>query len=248
VVPAGSLYKTGHFGVRCTSDELFKEPSNMMECQSTGEAGRYDKYAVQLALVAPRVTMTDLESSVELLRRAKAGDADALNRLMGLYLVPLRNWARGRLPRWVRDVSDTQDIVQDSVVHTLKHLSDFQPTHDGALHAYLRTAVMNRIRDELRRVRHRPARTELVDEVPADDTSPFDQASTNEALEHYEAALSKLRAEERELIIARVDFGLTYEQIANALGRSSANAVRVAVRRALVKVTAIMQHEHDTHA
>ena len=108
----------------------------------------------------------DLASSVELLQRAKSGDTDAVNRLVDLYLLPLRRWASGRLPRWARDLSDTEDLVQDAVLGTLKHLREFQPSRDGALHAYLRMAVMNAIRDELRRAHRRPLRTELDEGVP----------------------------------------------------------------------------------
>ena len=183
----------------------------------------------------------DPESSFELLRQAKTGDADALDRLLRRYLVPLRRWASGRLPRSARDMSDTQDIVQEAIVHTLKHLQDFQPTRDGALHAYLRTAVMNRIRDELRRVRRHPAPKELDENMAAAGGSPLAIAISEEAIDRYEAALSQLREEEREAVIARVDFGLAYEEIAIALGRPSADAARVAVRRSLLKIAAKMK-------
>jgi RNA polymerase sigma-70 factor, ECF subfamily len=183
----------------------------------------------------------DLASSVELLQRAQSGDAEAVNRLVDIYLLPLRRWASGRLPRWARDLSDTQDLVQDAVLSTLKRLQDFQPTRDGALHAYLRTAVMNRIRDEIRRVHRRPFQTELDEEVPGTGASPFVAASEKEVFERYESALGQLREEEREIVIARLDFELTYEQIAVALGRPSPDAARVAVRRALVKLSEIMK-------
>ena len=60
-----------------------------------------------------RPMVTDPESSVELLERARAGDSDALDRLLGRYLPRLRRWASGRLPRRARDLSDTDDLVQE---------------------------------------------------------------------------------------------------------------------------------------
>lgn len=66
-------------------------------------------------------------------------------------------------------------------------------------------------------------------------------ASENEAFGRYEAALGWLREEEREIIIARLDFDLTYEQIAVALGRPSPDAARMAVRRALLELSEIMK-------
>ena len=99
----------------------------------------------------------DVASTLDLLQRARAGDQDALNALFGRYLPPLRRWARGRLPRWTRDLRDTDDLVQETLVQTLGRLDAFEPRHEGALQAYLRQAVVNRVRDEVRRVGRRPA-------------------------------------------------------------------------------------------
>jgi RNA polymerase sigma factor (sigma-70 family) len=202
---------------------------------------RYDRVTRQPPPREPAATKLNLESTIELLERAKNGEAEATNQLLTRYLVPLRRWAHGRLPHWARDMSDTQDLVQDAVLQTLRHLQGFQQTRDGGLYAYLRVAVMNRIHDELRRVPRRPIRTEFDDKIPAGGASPFAIASANEALERYEAALAELREEEREIIIARMDFGLSYEQIAVDVGRPSADAVRVALRRALLKIAEIMK-------
>jgi RNA polymerase sigma factor (sigma-70 family) len=201
----------------------------------------YDRPSPQPPPRSPVGINMDPESSFELLEQAKSGDPDALDRLLRRYLMPLRRWASGRLPRSARDISDTQDVVQEAIVHTLKHLQDFQPTRDGALHAYLRTAVMNRIRDELRRARRRPAPKELDENMAAAGGSPLATAISQEAFDRYEAALGQLREEEREIVIARVDFGLAYEEIAIALGRPSADAARVAVRRSLLKIADIMK-------
>ena len=188
----------------------------------------------------PANIVTDLESSIELIQRFKRGDADALDRLLRRYTVSLRRWATGRLPKWARDMADTQDIVQDAILHSLHHLADFNPSHDGGLHAYLRTAVINRIRDELRRAHRRPQFTELDEEVPSLFPSPFVTAANKEDMRRYEAALSKLTEDERDLIIARVEWGLDYKEIAAALDRPTPNAARVAVRRALLKVAKMM--------
>jgi RNA polymerase sigma-70 factor (ECF subfamily) len=55
-------------------------------------------------------------------------------------------------------------------------------------------------------------------------------------LDRYDAALSKLNEQERDLIVARVEVGLTYEEIAQALGKPSWNAARMAIARALVRL------------
>src|SRR5215208_3378585 len=92
-----------------------------------------------------------LESTVELLARVRNGDRDALDALFSRCLPPLRRWARGRLPAAARGALDTQDLVQDTILNSLRRLDQFESRHEGALQAYLRQAVLNRIRDEARR-------------------------------------------------------------------------------------------------
>ena len=89
---------------------------------------------------------SDLKSddTVELLRRARAGEHDALERLFDHHVPILRRWASGRMPRWARNADDTWDVVQETVVQTLKHIDTFEPRGVGALQAYLRRAVINR--------------------------------------------------------------------------------------------------------
>src|SRR5665647_2670737 len=97
------------------------------------------------------------DSTLTLLTRARAGDALALNDLFARYLPTLQRWATGRLPRWARDMAETQDLVQETLIQTFKKIDGFEHRGEGALQAYLRQAVMNRIRDELRRAGRRPA-------------------------------------------------------------------------------------------
>src|SRR5215211_4452636 len=101
-----------------------------------------------------------LESTFELIERARGGDQESLERLMARHLGPLRRFVSGRLPRWARDLSDTDDLVQDTLLRTFSKMDSFEVRGVGALQAYLRQAVMNRLRDELRRKGRAPA---LVD-------------------------------------------------------------------------------------
>lgn len=176
------------------------------------------------------------ESTLSLLTRARAGDESALDALFARYGPPLRRWARGRLPQWARDLADTPDLVQESLLQTFKHLDGFDCRGEGALQAYLRQVVMNRIRDELRKAHTRPAFTEVGPEVRDDGPSPLEAAIGSEAIERYETALGRLQPEERELVIARVELGLTYSEIAAAAAKPSPNAARMAVVRALLKL------------
>jgi RNA polymerase sigma-70 factor (ECF subfamily) len=188
---------------------------------------------------------TDPESTFRLLDRARSGDDEALEQLFARYLKPLQRWARGRLPGWARDLTDTDDLVQDTLLRTFKKIEGFEPCRVGALQTYLRQAVLNRIRDELRRKRRRPEMTEL-DGLELDGAaSPLEEAIGREAVERYESALARLRPEEGEAIIARVEMGYSYEELAEALGKPSADAARKAAERALVRLAEEMNRGRE---
>jgi RNA polymerase sigma-70 factor, ECF subfamily len=183
------------------------------------------------------------DSSVQLLARIRAGDTDALNRLMARHLPALQRWARGRLPVGVRDLEDTADLVQESVIQALKHLDHFEYRREGALQAYLRQAVYNRIRMEFRRKRSRPERAELDSQRETATASPLELAVGHEALERYEEALARLKPEDREAVIAKMELDCSYAELARALGKPSADAARMAVGRALLRLAEEMKRD-----
>jgi RNA polymerase sigma-70 factor (ECF subfamily) len=183
------------------------------------------------------------DSTLSLLSRARGGDAEALDELFARYVPLLRRWAAGRLPRRVRDLADTPDLVQDTMLQVFKNIEGFEHRGEGAFHAYLRQAVMNRIRNEIRNAERRPERVELDDAAPDDGLSPLEAAIGAEAVERYEASLQRLRDEERELVVARVELGLTYAEVAEAVGKPSSDAARMAVTRAIARLIEEMKDE-----
>ena len=187
----------------------------------------------------------DPESTFHLIERARAGDAGALELLFARLAGPLQRWARGRLPRWARDLADTDDLVQDTLLKTFKRIEGFQPRGAGALQAYLRQAVLNRIRDELRRKGRQPDGTDLSGIELEAEGSPLEEAIGREALEHYEQALQRLKPEEREAIIARVELGYSYEELAQTLGKPTPDAARKAAQRALVRLAEEMKRASE---
>ena len=95
----------------------------------------------------------DPESTAMLLSQVRAGDEDAMNRLLARCLPSLQRWAHGRLPANARDANETADVVQEAVISTLRQLGHFEARREGALQVYLRTAVARRIIDLIRRRR-----------------------------------------------------------------------------------------------
>lgn len=182
------------------------------------------------------------ELSVELLRRAQAGDDGALESLLTRYLPRLRRWAHGRLPRWARGPVETDDLVQETVMAALRNLGHVTPRHDGAVGAYLRQALVHRIQDEIKKARRKPAADELPETIYEPGPSPFEQAVGSETLARFETALARLHDEEREAVVLRVELRYGYTEIAAALGKPSADAARMTVGRALIRLAEEMGH------
>lgn len=182
-----------------------------------------------------RPLLADL-SSRDLIARARAGDRDAVSALFARHVPAVRRWARGRLPRWARDIADTTDLVQDAVLQTFRHLDQFESRGQRALQAYLRTAIQNRITDEVRRFNRRPPHEDLNPAYPSEAQSPLTEAIETENQQRYLTALRRLTPEQRELVVGRLELGYGYEQLALLSGRVTANAARVALRRALLRL------------
>ncbi len=182
-----------------------------------------------------------LDSTLELIQRVRQGDRDSLERLIQRHLAPLRRFASGRLPRWARDLADTDDLVQDTLFKTLARLDDFEPRGVGALQAYLRQAVMNRLRDELRRKGRARVTVDAAEADLPGEGSPLEETIGREAAERYVAALARLTDTERELIIGRVEMEYSYAELADAVGKPTPEAARKAAQRALVRLAEEMK-------
>jgi RNA polymerase sigma factor (sigma-70 family) len=183
------------------------------------------------------------ESSLDLLARARAGDEQALNRLAARYLPRMRRWASGRLPRWTRDLAETDDLVQDSMLQTFRRIDRIDVEHEGALQAYLRQAIMNRIRDQFRRSARAPGLTEVGPHHPATGASPLEAAIGAEAVERYERALARLSPGDRAAIVTHVEMDCSHAELAVALNKPSPNAARMAIERALVRLADEMRRD-----
>lgn len=175
----------------------------------------------------------DLLSTTQLLERHRQGDAAARERLFGRFLPLLSRWARGRLPQFSRDLAETDDLVQITLMRALNRIDDFDADRPGAFVAYLRTILLNLVRDELRRTARTPTMASLAESLPAPQASQLEQAVGRERLEQYERALARLPDEKRSAVIMRVEFDMSFEEIARELERPSANAARMMVARAL---------------
>ena len=181
------------------------------------------------------------EPTMELVIRARNGDRMATEALLERCLPQLQRWAHGRLPAAARGSLDTNDLVQDAALNLVKRLELFEPRHVGAMQGYLRQSVINRIRDEVRKIgRHAPP-SELTEDHPSDRTSPLEAAIQSEAYERYRQALSRLEPKDRELIVARVEIQWTVAEIAQRFGMGTVDATGLAVCRAVRRLSEHMR-------
>jgi RNA polymerase sigma-70 factor (ECF subfamily) len=191
---------------------------------------------VACATVPPEErSVSDLASTQELLDRTKAGDTGARDELLERFVPALSRWAHGRLPHGARDLSETQDLVQLTLMKALSHLQNFEAERPGAFLAWLRTIFMNVLKDELRRHERRPQHTDLVTDAGAERLEVADPLSADD-LASYESALALLPDDLREAVVLSLEFGFSHEELAQAIGAPSAEAARMRLRRALLKL------------
>ena len=87
---------------------------------------------------------------------------------------------------------DTGDLVQDAFLNLFQRMRHVEPRRQGALRAYLREAIRNRIRDEIRRAGLVEISQEVGSGFADTATSPFDRAMASESAERYREALARL--------------------------------------------------------
>lgn len=178
------------------------------------------------------------ETTQALLTLARAGDDAARERLFARFLPRLELWAHRRLPTSARGLADTDDLVQVTLVRALNRIDAFEPRREGAFLGYIRTILLNVVREEIRRSRPLMRREELDERLPTRTRSQLDDLIGAEMLARYDQGLASLPEEQREAVILRLEFGYSHAEVADALGKSSPDAARMTIARALAALGA----------
>jgi RNA polymerase sigma factor (sigma-70 family) len=205
-----------------------------VEFEQAGSAGPRDRSACQVPFGGR--DHPDLQSTIELTIRARAGDQVALEALCLRCLKSLTRFAAGRLPPAVRGMVETQDVVLEAVQRGMGRLHEFEVRHPGALIAYMRTILKNLIVDHVRVVVRRPQQVSLDEDQADHGLSPLQRVLDDEQIELYEAALECLKSRDAALVTLKIEEQLGYEDIATELGFPTANAARVATKRAVLRL------------
>ena len=145
----------------------------------------------------------------------------------------------GPLPA-ARDLYETGDLVQETMIAVLSGSPISSPSTTGALRLF-----PDRDPEPIRELAAtRPAqgqdrsRSELVG-----GAFPLEEVVGREAVDRYEAALRRLRPDDREAIHLRVELDLPYPEVAREIDKPTVAAARMAVSRALYRLAREMQRD-----
>ena len=172
-----------------------------------------------------------------LLDRIKVGDMQARSALVERVEPLLRRFARGRLPGRLRSQEDTADLVQLTWLKVLDKLDTIDAREPGAFFAYLRTVLINALRESLRR----NARS------PIDEGHDVDLVASNVDVDDWlawEQSLATLSPEHRGLVLMRFEFGMSFVEIADELGESH-DGVRMKINRAIARMAGAAHADAD---
>lgn len=168
--------------------------------------------------------------------RLRRGHSEALARVYARYVDTMLTVAMGLL----NNAAEAEDVVQDVFVSLARSAEGLTP--QGRLKAYLMTAVVNQVRDRIRRQRRRPAQTCDAIEVVTPARGPDEELVFSEETARLSVALTMLPDEQRETIMLKLKGDLKFREIARLQG-VSINTVQGRYRYGLQKLRTALNGE-----
>jgi RNA polymerase sigma-70 factor (ECF subfamily) len=197
---------------------------------------------------------------MSLLHQAKAGQANAVGSLLQWYVKYLSLLASTQLDQRLRRRVSPSDIVQETLLAAHRDFGDFRGESQGELLAWLRQILIHsmhrtiarHIKAEKRDIRRdvsidqvsnrlEESACTLARQLPAQGDSPSAAMQREEATIEFANRLSDLPDHYRDVIVLRVLQSLSFEEIAERMGRSS-GAVRMLWLRALDSLKTQQEH------
>lgn len=156
---------------------------------------------------------------------AQAGNREAFAEVYDEFVKKLYNYAFFRL----KDKEAAEDVVSDTFMKALEHLSSFNPNKGNAA-SWLYRIARNTLIDYTRK---RGKTMNFPEDFDVEDTESLKKNIENkDMLERITKTLDTLSEKEREIIMLRVWDELSYKEIAEVLGKSEAS-LKMAASRAL---------------
>ena len=172
-------------------------------------------------------------STVTLLPLAARGDRRAVEILIERMRPYLTRFGHGRLPGWARGRAETEDLVQESLIRALNHLPRFENQSIKDFRSWLHTVFRNLVTDEKRFVGRVGVAKELPTDVEDPGMTPEEQTLEQARAGVFEQAIRCLEPEDRLPIVYRLQHGYSFRDLADKLGKPSADAARMTYNRAL---------------
>lgn len=180
----------------------------------------------------------ELSSDLELLRRTQAGDRAAFSALVERHQAAVFRFARSLSG----DSAAAEDALQETFIAAWRHVAQFREEGSvkGWLFSITRNAVLSARRWEAARpVAYEPSLEALGLAAGWGDDRPG-LAAALERRDSVERALSKLSAEDREILLLRDVEGLSGEEASSVLGLSLP-AVKTRLHRARLRLAGALR-------
>lgn len=171
-----------------------------------------------------------------LLRRARAGEEDAVGRLLEGYRRYLTLLARVQIGRHLQGKADAADLVQETFLEAFRNWGRFRGTSEGELLAWLRQILASRLHELVRRYLHTQGRDVRRERALAEDldqssrvlaqglvtpqSTPSHQAARREQAVLLADALEQLPEDYREVIILHHVEGCRLPEVARRMNRT----------------------------
>lgn len=179
----------------------------------------------------------DTDQTQDLLRRAEAGDAAAVNDLLDGHREALRRMIGLRMDPAIARRVDASDIVQDVLLKASRRLAEYLKHPEMPFALWLRHMARDHLIDEYRK--HRVAERRSLDReqplaagegdhssldvaavIPDHELTPAAAALRGELQRRFQGALQQLGDDDREVLIMRHYEQLSNSEVARQLGLS----------------------------
>lgn len=163
----------------------------------------------------PGETDIDETPDHDLIRRARAGDRDALAHWLRLALPAAAGLVATRLPRHRRG-DELDDIVQETALRAVGSIDRLR--HAGQARSWLCGIALNVLEEHRRReARRRNVMQTDTDHIERTE-APAAVAEGTHTIDALQAAIDELPEAHREVLMMKYAAGLRYRDIAEALG------------------------------
>lgn len=190
--------------------------------------------SAQIRLIRASMSASE-HTTLYLLKRIRTGDDQARADLVERIEPLLERFARGRVPSLLRHEQDTSDLLQSTWLRVLDKLEGIRVDAPGDFFSYLRTVLLNSLREALRRHQRSPIDAKAVDS--ASESIAAESVAVDDWLA-YEQTLARLPQDQRVLLQMRFEFGMSFVEIAEEFDEKP-DTIRMRVNRAVQAIAEV---------